>query len=87
MDDVDLSVLPDVIDAVLELMPTGPAWREVLADEPGLSMLPADPDGWMTVRHRDVDVMWLHLDCLTPGAGRARVMVDGRTVEVGVGTT
>lgn len=81
----DLTRLPEVIEAVLDFMPTGDMWAERFADAPGLA-LRRDDDGWVTVLHRGDRVFQLDPDVLRPDAdtGRARVWVDGQPREVGL---
>jgi hypothetical protein len=83
-DDFDVSRFPDVVNAVLDLVPTGPAWRARFVRAPGLSVLPADAQGWIAVlSHGDV-VMSIHVSTFEAASqvGRARVMVDGGWREI-----
>ena len=84
----DMTQFPDIVNAVLDIMPNGDMWRARFAKQPGgMAVQPADADGWLTVLHRGDVVMKLHLlDTFKRGAplGDAQIMVDGKWQTIGL---
>lgn len=83
-DEYGFDNFPNMVNAVLDLMPTGAAWRARFAEEPGLSVLPPDTDGFITVMHKGDVVMKLANELFRRGAthGQARIVVDGQWQDI-----
>jgi hypothetical protein len=84
--DFDITSLPTVVNAVLDLAPTGEMWRARFAVSPltGSEMLPADDEGYLSLLYEGDLVMQIHLDTFRTSieGGRARVVVDGAWREI-----
>jgi hypothetical protein len=86
-DDIDFTQLPHIVNAVLDAMPNGDMWRARFTQQPGgMTVQPADADGWLTVSHAGDVMMKLHISTFKRGAplGDAQVMVDGTWQTVGL---
>ena len=86
MTDEPSTLFPEAVDLLLDLMPTGPTWRALFAEEPGLEVAPTG-DGWLRVLHRGTEVCQLEQQLLDPqiAAGRARFLIDSQPVELYLG--
>jgi hypothetical protein len=84
----DFTSWPLVVNAVLDLAPTGEAWRARFAESPltGSTARPADDEGWISMLYEGDLVLQIHVDTFRTDTvgGRARVRVDGAWQEMGL---
>jgi hypothetical protein len=86
--DYDFSTFPDVVLSVLEQLPDRDEWLGKWQEQPGLSVVPPDEDGWLRVLHHGETFCEIHRDTFLAGppegfVGLARARdADGQWAEL-----
>jgi hypothetical protein len=74
-----------IFAAVMAELPTAPLWAELFRAQPGLSMRPADTDGFVSITHGGDVVFDVEVRAFTDpqiDGAVVRVMVDGEQREL-----